>query len=160
VGVVVPVPSKGQTHGKVITSEQVRFIVIGQTTRAEVVSHLGDQFRGSPRVPVLAYSWEQPAVGLLWCWAVIIPPSGLGDGGYAERSHWRAFFVAFDHSGTVSRTKFVSLSGGKSLDEQLEDWAGLPNNNSKSEGWGIFNPDTGAPLFVESAIKHMHNRYK
>jgi len=43
--VLVPVPSDGQNYGQVITREQVSFIVPGQTTRAEVVAKLGDQFR-------------------------------------------------------------------------------------------------------------------
>ena len=116
---VVPVPSNRQTYGKVITREQVRFIVLGQTTRAEVTEKLGDQFRESPRLPALAYSWEKPAATLVW-WIIAVETGG---GGHIERSHWRAFFVEFDSGGQVRRTEFMRLSGQKSLDEQLEDWA-------------------------------------
>src|ERR1039458_1555783 len=108
VGVVVPVPSHDKTYGKVITREQVRFIIPGQTARADVVEKLGSQFRDSPRLPALAYSWEQPAAGLLWFWVMVIPPSGLGDGDYNERSHWRAVFLAFDGSRKIRRAKIVS----------------------------------------------------
>ena len=158
VGVVVPVPSHDKTYGKVITREQVRFIIPGQTARADVVEKLGSQFRDSPRLPALAYSWEQPAAGLLWFWVIVIPPSGIGDGDYTERSHWRAFFVAFDNSGKVSRTKFVSLSGRKSLDEQLEQWAACKYESCLKNGAHIFNPDTGAPLILESALNHLQNQ--
>lgn len=158
VGVVVPVPSGDKTHGKVITREQTQFIVRGQTTRTEVVEKLGDEFRESPRLPALAYSWEQPAAGLLWSWVLVLPPSGLGDGDYIERSHWRAFFVAFDNTGIVSRTKFVSLSGGKSLDEQLEHWAGHAGEHFCGTGCGVFNPETGAPVVLEAALKHLQAR--
>jgi hypothetical protein len=120
---VLPVPSDGKTCGKVITPEQVRFIAPGQTTRAEVTEKLGSQFRDSPRVAALAYAWETPAPGLLWGWVVVIPPAGVGDGGYTERSHWRAFLVAFDQNGRVVQSQFYRLKGGKSLDEQLEVWA-------------------------------------
>ena len=91
----------------------------GQTMREEVVTRLGDQFRDSPRLPVLAYSWEKPAADLVW---VIVSTESRG-GGHIERSHWRAFFVEFDSGGRVRRTEFMHLSGKKSLDEQLEDWA-------------------------------------
>ncbi len=116
---VMPAPSNEQAYGKVITRNEVRFIVPGQTTRAEVIARLGGQFRDSPRLPVLAYSWEKPAAGLVW-WIVTKDSGGGGD---IERSHWRAFFVKFDTDGRVVATHFVSLSGGKSLDEQLENWA-------------------------------------
>jgi hypothetical protein len=121
-GCVVPLPSDGRTYGKVITRAQVGFIVPGQTTRAEVTAKLGGQFRDSPRLPVLAYAWEKSTRG--WGMPVANPP--LGFKRFYERheinegSDWQAFFVAFDHVGKVSRIKFVHLSGGKSLDEQLE----------------------------------------
>jgi hypothetical protein len=116
---VFPVPSSEKTHGKIITPQAVKFIVPGQTTRDEVVARLGDEFRDSLRQPVLAYSWEKPAADLVW-FAV---STESGGGGHFERSYWRAFFVAFDSGGRVWRTEFVRLSGKRTLDEQLEDWA-------------------------------------
>ena len=122
---VVPIPSDGKTYGKVITREQVKFIIPGQTLRTEVTEKLGRQFRDSPRLPVLAYAWEKSTLG--WGWAVANPPpqwtNFYGKHECNEGSDWRAFFVAFDAAGQVSRTKFVRLSGDKSLDEQLENWA-------------------------------------
>ena len=128
--VVVPLPSDGKTYGKVITREQVRFIVPGLTTRAEVTEQLGDQSRDSPQMPVLAYAWEKSTLG--WGWAVANPPPKW-ENFYRlhernDGSDWQAFFVAFDDAGKVSRTKFVRLSGGNSLDEQLENWA---------QHWGV-----------------------
>jgi hypothetical protein len=120
---VVPVPSSDKIHGKIITSKEVKFIVPGQTTRAEVMARLGDQFRDSPRLPVLAYAWEKPAVGIMWGFLLAGPDFEFHRGGYSERSDWRAFFVEFDSGGRVRHTEFVRLSGKKSLDEQLEDWA-------------------------------------
>jgi len=123
--VLVPVPSDGQAYGKVITREQVRFIVPGQTTRAEVVAKLGDQFRDSLRLPVLAYAWEKSTIG--WGWPAANPPPPFENffrqHERNEGSDWQAFFVAFDAAGKVSRTRFVHLASGKSLDEQLENWA-------------------------------------
>ena len=116
---VFPVPSSEKTYGKIITPQEVKFIVPGQTTRAEVMARLGDQFRDSPRLPVLAYAWEKPAADLVW----VIVSTESGGGGHIERSHWRAFFVEFDSAGRVRRTEFMHLSGKKSLDEQLEDWS-------------------------------------
>jgi hypothetical protein len=117
---MVPLPpTYNQTYGRVIEKSQTRFIVAGQTTRDEVIAGLGGEFRDSPRVAALAYPWEKPAADLAW-WG-----GGMmgGGGGHFERSHWRAFFVAFDAGGKACRTEFVSLSQRKSLDEQLEDWA-------------------------------------
>jgi hypothetical protein len=120
---VVPVPSSEKIHGKIITPKEVKFIVPGQTTRAEVMARLGEQFRDSPRQPVLAYSWEKPAVGVMWGFLLAGPDFEFHRGGYSERSYWRAFFVEFDSGERVRRTEFKHLSGKKSLDEQLEDWA-------------------------------------
>ena len=122
---VVPIPSDGKTHGKVMTRKQAQFIVPGQTTLAEVTEKLGDQFRDSPWMPVLAYAWEISTIG--WGWAVANPPPQLESFfSQHERNEgiaWQAFLGVFDGIGKVSRTKFVPLSGGKFLDEQLEDWA-------------------------------------
>jgi hypothetical protein len=131
---VMPAPSDGQTYRKVITRSEIRFIVLGQTTRAEVIARLGGQFRDSPQLPELAYLWEKPAAGLVW-WIITKDNGGVG---YIERSHWRAFFVKFDADERVVATRFVSLSCGKSLDEQLENWAtrgvaGASNYNVKND---------------------------
>jgi hypothetical protein len=151
VGVMPVPPSRNQPAcGKVITPEQVKFIVPGQTTRAEVMARLGDHFRDSPRLPVLAYSWEKPAVGWTW-WILLAGPGGAaGGGGYTEGSHWQAFFVKFDANDRVKATRFVSLSNHRSLDEQLEDWAVPKRRGFFSSGGGIFNPDNGVPWILES----------
>src|ERR1035437_3123740 len=101
VGVMPVPPSCNQPAcGKVITPEQVKFIVPGQTTRAEVMARLGDHFRDSPRLPVPACSWEKPAVG--WTgWILLAGPGGAaGGGGYTEGNHWRGFFVKIHAHGT------------------------------------------------------------
>jgi len=123
--VLVPAPADGNTYGKVITRDQVEFIIPGQTTRAEVIEKLGGQFRDSLRLPVMAYAWQKSTIG--WGWPAANPPPLFE---YFFRQHervegldWRAFFVAFDAAGKVSRTKFVKLSSSRSLDEQLEHWA-------------------------------------
>jgi len=150
VGVMPVPPSRNQPAcGKVITPEQVKFIVPGQTTRVEVMARLGDHFRDSPRLPVLAYSWEKPAVGWTW-WILLAGPGGAaGGGGHTEGNHWRAFFVKFDAGGRVAATRFVSLDNGKSLDEQLENWAVPKRFGFAKIGAHIFNPDNGVPWFIE-----------
>lgn len=118
---VLPIPSSSRhpEHGQVIGSEQVRFIQTGCTTRQEVTNRLGCDFRDSPRVRALAYSWEMPGGRGLWWLACM----GGGTGGEFEWSHWRALFLRFDDDDVVVQTKFVRLSSGRSLDEQLERWA-------------------------------------
>ena len=150
-GIVVPVPSDGQTHGQVITPAGVKFIVVGRTTRAEVISQLGDGFRDSPRLPVMAYAWEKPATG--WAWGVAsLGESGGALGSCSENSHWRAYFLEFDSSSRVSRATFVHLSQrNQSLDEQLEDWALRKHKSFEETGGGIFNPATGAPCLFDHA---------
>jgi len=130
------VPSDGKTYGKVITREQVKFIVPGQTTRTEVTEQLGDQYRDSPRMPVFAYAWEKSTLGWGWPAANPPPPSKVFFSQHErnEGSDWQAFFVAFDDSGKVSRTKFMRLSDRKSLDEQLEAWAQHGGVPSLSDG--------------------------
>lgn len=148
---VLPVPParREPAHGKVITRADVKFIVPGQTTRDEVIARLGDQFRDSPRLPVLAYAWEKPACGLMW-WIVLAGPGGAGaGGGHSEGSDWQAFFVKFDANEQVATTKFVSLCDRRSLDEQLEDWAiGKTHHLADADGY-LFSPDSGVPQFIE-----------
>lgn len=117
---VVPIPrfSNKPVAGIPIKPQQTEFIVAGETTRAEVVDRLGAHFRESPRVPALAYSWEMPGGEVYW-WVMV--PEG-GDIDEFEWTRWRAFFVMFDDSGHVARSKFKRLSSRKSLDEQLEHW--------------------------------------
>jgi hypothetical protein len=146
VGIVLPVPSDGNTYGKVITREQVSFIVPGKTTREEVIARLGDQFRASPRLPALAYSWEKPAIG--WTWGIAGLEGGAA-GAYVEGSHWRALFVRFDERERVVSIRFVSLSGRKSLDERLENWAVEKKHDFNEIGAKIFDPDNGVPWIVE-----------
>jgi hypothetical protein len=121
---LIPVPSLSRqpADGRVIQAQEAAFIVPGQTTRAQVVEQLGADFRASPRLPVMAYSWDLPGGTALWWWAVFCTEGGAGDAGEFEWGRWRAFFVAFDQDGYVTKTKFVRLSGRKSLDEQLEAW--------------------------------------
>ncbi len=118
---VIPVPrfSNKPVASSAIDPSQADFIVVGETTRAEVVNRLGSEFRESPRLPALAYSWELPGGQGIW-WVVSTVGGG---GGEFEWSRWRAFFVAFDSKGVVTKTRFVHLSSRKSLDEQLEIWA-------------------------------------
>jgi hypothetical protein len=121
---LIPVPSFSRQApvGRAIQAREAAFIVPGQTTRAQVVEQLGADFRASPRLPVVAYSWDLPGGTALWWWAVFCTEGGAGDAGEFEWGRWRAFFVAFDQDGYVTRTKFIRLSGRKSLDEQLEAW--------------------------------------
>jgi hypothetical protein len=151
VGIVLPVPSAGKTYGKVITRKQVSFIDPGKTTREEVIAHLGDQFRASPRLPALAYSWEKPATG--WAWGIGAMAGGAG--GFVERSHWQAFFVGFDDRERAVSTKFVSLTGWKSLDEQLENWAVQKKHNPTHIGSKVFDPDNGKPWIAEDIVEDM-----
>lgn len=121
---LIPVPSfSGQAPvGRVIQAREAAFVMPRLTTRAQVVERLGADFRPSPRLPVIAYSWDLPGGTALWWWAVFCTEGGAGDAGEFEWGRWRAFFVAFDQDGYVTKTKFVRLSGRKSLDEQLEAW--------------------------------------
>ena len=121
---LIPVPDSSSqvVVGRVIQPREAAFIVPGQTTRAHVVERLGTDFRASPRMPVMAYSWELPGGKVLWWWFVCCTEGGAGGAGELEWSHWRAFFVAFDQAGYVTKTRFIRLSSRKSLDEQLEAW--------------------------------------
>jgi hypothetical protein len=122
---VLPVPPDSNTPavGTPVTSDQVKFIVPGRTTRDEVVAKLGERFRESCHTPVLAYSWERPAWGYCW-WVWFFTPDGVVTGGnYEEGNVWRAYYVKFDAGGHVVKTKFARLDNDKSLDEQMEDWA-------------------------------------
>jgi hypothetical protein len=121
-GAVVPVPrlsKKKIEQGREITAWEIQFVVPGRTTRAEVITRLGNDFRDSPRVSALAYSWQYNGPQIYWGYGFI--------GGYDQHGvvdfGWRAMFVAFDQDDRVVQSQFYHLRGRKSLDEQLEDWA-------------------------------------
>lgn len=122
---LIPLPShsKETEAGQVIKRPDADFIVAGKTTRAEVIDRFGSRVRECPRAPAVAYSWELPGGTALWWWFVATPQAAAGDAGEFEWSHWRALFVGFDQNNRVAVAEFVHLSGGKSLDAQLERWA-------------------------------------
>jgi outer membrane protein assembly factor BamE (lipoprotein component of BamABCDE complex) len=121
-GAVVPVPrlaKKKIEQGREITAREVEFVMPGRTTKAEVITRLGTDFRDSPRVAALAFSWQYNGFRIIWDYGFI---GGHGQHG-VEDFGWRALFVAFDQNDRVVQIQFYRLRGGKSLDEQLEDWA-------------------------------------
>ena len=146
VGVMPIPPARNEpTYGRVITKEAVRFIVPGQTTRAEVIAQLGDRFRASPRMPVIAYAWEKPACGWAW-WLLVVSDNGAAAAvGRYDGDYWHAYFIKFDEGNRVTESKFVSLQHHQSVDQQLEDWATTRPKNFFASGAHVFNPETGVP---------------
>jgi hypothetical protein len=129
--VVLPIPSPSQDHGygRAVEKKEVEAITVGVTTRAELTNSLGGQFRESTRVPALAYAWELPAMGMAVLWGVASTHQAAGGVMDFERSKWRALFVRFNTNGVVTSRELVRLSGGKSLDDQLEKWAAQPSRS-------------------------------
>jgi hypothetical protein len=122
---IPPLTNKPET-GRAISPQDAKFIVPGQTTRTQVVARLGNDCHNAPRTSALSYSWEVPGGKTIWWWGVACPYGAAADAGVKQWDYWRAFFVAFDEHGVVTKTAFMHLSAKKSLDEQLEDWARLP----------------------------------
>jgi hypothetical protein len=120
---VIPLPvsaTKVQT-GHRLKPAQVAFIQPGQTSRTEVISHLGTNYVALPRERAIAYSWEMKGGGGVWWWWVVGYGSAAGDAG-TWTSGWRAFFVAFDEQGFVTSSAFKRPSTGRSLHEHLDHW--------------------------------------
>jgi hypothetical protein len=128
-GGLIPIPpvSHQIEYGRAITAGQIKFIVPGRTTQAEVVARLGCDFRDSPRVSALAYSWQYNGTKVAWWYFLAWGDFAAGDGGIKDVTGWQAFFVAFDQAGRVTEFEFHNLnhpwSLQQTLDEQLEDWA-------------------------------------
>jgi hypothetical protein len=128
-GFYVPSFSNKPYSGQPLAGCDVRFITVGVTTRAGVVQKLGNGFRESPRVAAMAYPWEMPAGwGAVW---LVGPYGGLSAG--TEFTRWRALFIAFDTRGVVTRREVVHLKGKRTLDEQLDAWAGWVAPNTPPE---------------------------
>jgi hypothetical protein len=144
---IIPVPPDANTPamGSPVTSDQTKFIVPGQTTREEIIAHLGDHFRESPREPVIAYSWEKPAWGWAWWFFFVTPDAVVSGGDYNEGNDWRAFYLKFDGAGRVEKTCFAKLDNDYSLDEQMENWGWGKSAGFFRDGAGIFDPVTGTP---------------
>ena len=154
---IMPVPPNPDTPsmGNAITRDQTKFIVQGKTTREEVIAHLGDHFRESPRMPVMAYSWETPAWGWCW-WFCFITPDGVVSGGdYDEGNDWRAFYLKFDNAGRVENACFAKLDNNCSLDEQMEEWGWGRSTGFFKNGGGVINPTTGTPLPFDWMRTHL-----
>src|SRR5215831_12693368 len=94
---ILPVPPNSQETvvGTPINKKQTEFIALGRTTRAEVTNRFGDNFRESPREPVMAYSWETPTLGWAWWYYFFVPSANvvICGGEYNEGSDWRALFL-------------------------------------------------------------------
>lgn len=122
----VPSFSKVPVGGKQISQSDADFIVPGRTTRAEVIRKLGTQHcRESLRIAAMGYGWEMPK-GQWFAFS----PYGT-DVRLWKLTRWHALFLAFDSRGVVTRKEFVKLNHERSLDDQLEKWAGLgfPNKS-------------------------------
>lgn len=116
----VPPLDRTPIGGHQIGQSDTGFIVPGKTTRAEVVKTLGTGYRESSLVPAMAYPWELPSGTTFWF--LRSPHQAAGD--IHKLTSWHALFLAFDKRGVVTRKEIVRLKKGKSLDEQLEKWAG------------------------------------
>ena len=131
--VAVPVPDskKPAISGRVLKPDDVKFIVRGVTTRAEVISKLGPDFRTYKPGAAISYSWEQKGGDLLWANAIyIVNLGGYGYIAHAEArkttnawTYWRALFIDFDSAGVVCEFEFVKLSQRKSVDDQRDAWS-------------------------------------
>lgn len=150
---VIPVPPNQDAPavGHAITPGDLKFIVAGKTTQAEVVARLGLDFRESPRMPVMAYSWEKPAWGWAWWMFVWVPetPCFITGGDHEEGNDWRALYLKFDSAGRVEKTEFAKLDNGHSLDEQMENWGWGKARHFIEDGAGVFNPETGTPVIFD-----------
>lgn len=116
----LPPTSLEPISGKRITGHDASFITPGKTTRTEVTRTLGSGYSESPLVKALAYPWEAPAGNAFW----VIAGGNAGTADNYKLTRWRALFVAFDSRGVVTKKEIVSLKKGRSLDQQLEKWAG------------------------------------
>lgn len=117
----VPSFSKVPVGGKQITKSDADFIVPGRTTRAEVIQKLGTKHcRESLLIPAMGYGWEMPGGYGFWFLADTMNAAG----GSWKITRWRALFLAFDSHDVVTRKEFVKLKGNRTLDDQLEKWAG------------------------------------
>jgi hypothetical protein len=117
----VPTFSKVPVGGKPISKSDADFIVPGRTTRAEVIQKLGKQHcRESLLIPAMGYGWEMPAgYGFWFIFSTMTAASDVW-----EMTRWRALFLAFDSRDVVTRKEFVKLKTDRTLDHQLEKWAG------------------------------------
>jgi hypothetical protein len=135
----VPSVSNKPVSGKLISRREAALIVPRRTTRAEAIRILGPGYRESPRGAALAYPWEMPAGFMFF----II---GFQEGGAATSNGfttWHALFLQFDGRDVVARKEYVRLRGGRTLDEQLDKWAGVK--------WAAANVPASAPVIKNGA---------
>ena len=109
--------------GHEFTRSDTCFILRHQTTRSEVVSRMGTNYRETSNCSAIAYTWQYQARQYLWWWFVIGYEAAAGDAGIIESGNWHGVFIAFAADGSVVDFKFRHLSCRKSLDTQLEKWA-------------------------------------
>jgi hypothetical protein len=126
---LVPSFSNKPLSGKQIAPHDANFIVPGRTTRAEVIRVLGPGYRESERAAALGYGWEMPVGQYYYFFAIMGPMAGAVAGNDWEVGRWCGLFMTFDARGVVTRKEFVKLKRKRTLDEQLEKWAGwVPPN--------------------------------
>jgi hypothetical protein len=127
----VPSFSNQPVNGRIIARRDAELIVPGRTARAEVIRTLGPGYRESIRGSAMAYPWEMPAGYMVWA---AMSREVAAAGKSSDFTTWHALFLQFDAHGVVKRKEYVRLRGGRTLDEQLDRWA------------GVIVPDTSEPV--------------
>jgi hypothetical protein len=137
---VVPVPHKGDNAitGHIFEREELKKIISGRTTRAEIMARMGTGFRQTHDNSALSYSWEKSGPDMYH--GLLIAGAGSMGGGVITSfgktdsawSYWRAIFIQFDADDLVVKAEFIRLSSRKSLDDQLEAWRS--KNRAKAKG--------------------------
>ena len=130
---LAPKPSLSEDFGQRIEAPQVRFIHTGQTTRAEVIAHLGTNYTDLPQGRAMAYSWETKGVTFQWYIVVFALFGGRAEPtDWSTGSRWQAYFLAFDRHGVVQAHGYhrLTLNNHHSLHEQLAKWVSrkVPEN--------------------------------
>ena len=118
VAVPIPVPENKVISGSEVEKEALSFVIIGSTTKDDVVNALGPPSIHIMGENIFVYDWVKRNLLILWAAGV----GGSGDAGIKELGKHYVLFFRFDGNDHVIDYEITSRSKFESYSDHLLDW--------------------------------------
>lgn len=121
----IPFPSDETLDGRKVDNSD-NFIVIGTTTRTEIIQKFKNPDADFKDIRVICYRWEKMNYDIYWGYCFILPPGSALGAGINKYSTLSAFAIAFDENDKVSNYETIEFNcfpSYDSLKEAAVKWA-------------------------------------
>ncbi len=123
--VVLPIPL-GEGHvsaGREASPESQGTLLLGATTRGEVLARLGEPTAVWDDAGIVVYDWDRVRWKLLW----VVGGGGRGAFGATDLPAHHMLLLQFDASGTLQRAEHAERPPGVTYGAFLRNWAATGN---------------------------------